>query len=377
MAAANTEVGSSFATDPEVMGETLWYSRCPVPTATSVALAHGFLSREFSPDGIGVKSLQDSDDPAVRLSHYTNDRVMMFREGGVVPPLWTRACGTPTTLLALAWIDQFQGLIALRDSEIDSPERIRGRRIGLPRRIGQPIDFPRAVHSFGIREALESVGLDEDDVEIVDIETAEPFITSGRDSATGSLYTAWENTRFQTAEVLALVRREVDLIYTAGGYGREIAALVDAVPVVDLSAGRQTGGWMGNHLRVLTVSTELLRHRHDLVVRYLAALVRAADWAAANERDAWRVIAAEVGLSEEWAKSGYHSGLPRHLRPAVNDGLLGALSLRAEFLFDRGFIERRLEVSEWLDPSALREAEQVELSDPASAGCHREGKAHD
>ncbi len=352
-----TEAATTLWGDSAGTTESLWYSRCPVPTATSVALAHGFFELEFGWDGIGVRSLQESNDPAVRLAHYTNENVLMFREGGIVPPLWARARGASTTLLGLAWIDQFQGLIALADSGIDSPAAIRGRRIGLPRRIGQPIDFPRALQSYGIRAALESVGLDESDVRIVDIETDEPFITSGESSATGSLYTAWENIRLQTAEVLSLVRRDVDLIYTSGGHGREIAALIDAVPVVDLSTGRATDEWIGNHLRILTVSTELLRERRDLVVRYVATLLRAADWAAANDAEAWRVAAAEEGLADEWAKRGYHASLPQHLRPAVDEGLLSALSRRADFFFERGFIERQLDVEEWLDRGPLREAE--------------------
>jgi ABC-type nitrate/sulfonate/bicarbonate transport system substrate-binding protein len=337
--------------------QVLWYSRCPVPTATSMALSRGFLAREFGPDGIQVRSLHESSDPAVRLSHYTNDQVPMFREGGVVPPLWARARGASTTLLALAWIDQFQGLVALRDSGVESPAAIRGCRIALPRRIGQPIDFPRAIQSYGIRAALRSAGLDEGDVVFVDIETDEPFLASGDNPAACSLYTAWENTRAQTAEVLALVRREVDVIYTSGGHGMEIAALIDAVPVVDLSTGRLAGPKGERHIRVLTVSTELLHERRALVTRYIAALIRAADWAAANENDAWRIIAAEVGLSEDWAKSGYASGLPQRLRPEVDDGLLEALGKRASFLFERGFIDSLVDISGWLDRKPLQDAQ--------------------
>src|SRR5712691_3842608 len=133
---------------------SLWYSRCPVPTATSVAIERGFLDREFGPDGICVRSLRDSSDPAVRLSHYTNEQAWMFREGGVVPPLWAVARQVRTRLIGLAWIDQFQGLIALRSAGIRSARDLRRRRVALPHRTGQPIDFPRAIHSYGIHHAL-------------------------------------------------------------------------------------------------------------------------------------------------------------------------------------------------------------------------------
>lgn len=85
-----TEAATTLWGDSAGTTESLWYSRCPVPTATSVALAHGFFELEFGWDGIGVRSLQESNDPAVRLAHYTNENVLMFREGGIVPPLWAR-----------------------------------------------------------------------------------------------------------------------------------------------------------------------------------------------------------------------------------------------------------------------------------------------
>jgi ABC-type nitrate/sulfonate/bicarbonate transport system substrate-binding protein len=332
---------------------TLWYSRCPVPTATSVAVAQDLFAAEFGGDGITVLSLHDSSDPAVRLSHYTNDRVLMFREGGIVPPLWARDRGASTTLLGLAWIDQFQGLIALRDSGIRSASDLRFRRIGLPRRVGQPIDFPRAVQSFGIRSTLASGGLSEADVVFVDIETTEPFLANRGDSAAGSLYTAWENTRAQTAELLALVRREVDAIYTSGGYGLQIAALIDAVPVAETSSRPPGCEWAGNHLRMLTVSTELLDRRADLVTRYLATLIRAADWASAHESEAWRVIAAETGLSDEWARLGYHRELPQRLRPKLDAALIDELGRRAAYLAEQGVVGGDVDIDQWVDSSPL------------------------
>ena len=42
----------------------LWYSRCPVPTASSVAIERGMLDEAFAPDGIAVQSLDASCDIA-------------------------------------------------------------------------------------------------------------------------------------------------------------------------------------------------------------------------------------------------------------------------------------------------------------------------
>jgi ABC-type nitrate/sulfonate/bicarbonate transport system substrate-binding protein len=334
----------------------LWYSRCPVATATSVAIEQGFFDRRFTPLGLAVRSLRSSNDPAVRLAHYTNDHPAMFREGGLVPPLWTKAKGTPTTLLALGWISEFQGIIVRRDSPIVAGTDLRGARIGLPRRVGQPIDFPRAIRGHGIVRCLTHVGLHESDVELVDLVSDEAFLTEAPPTHSGSLYTARENARSQTIEILALVRGEVDAIFTSGGYGREITELIDARVVVELP-GHGDDAW-GNHLRVLTVSTDLVTRHRELVVAYAAALFGAADWAHHHSRDAWRIVAAELGLAEEWATLGNDEATPSHLAPDLSDPLLDEATRRADYYHQRGFLERPVDFDAWLDPTVIDEVRQ-------------------
>ncbi len=50
--------------------DTLWYTRCPVPTAFSIAVQRGLLDEEFAADGVAIQSLRVSNDPAVRQSHF-------------------------------------------------------------------------------------------------------------------------------------------------------------------------------------------------------------------------------------------------------------------------------------------------------------------
>ncbi|HEY0713786.1 MAG TPA: ABC transporter substrate-binding protein, partial [Polyangia bacterium] len=40
--------------------DTIWYTRCPVPTATGLAYKLGWLAQEFAAEGIAVRTLQDA-----------------------------------------------------------------------------------------------------------------------------------------------------------------------------------------------------------------------------------------------------------------------------------------------------------------------------
>src|SRR6218665_1061864 len=46
--------------------DTLWYTRCPVPTGLGIALQKGWLEESFSSQCTTIQSLRESNDKAVR-----------------------------------------------------------------------------------------------------------------------------------------------------------------------------------------------------------------------------------------------------------------------------------------------------------------------
>jgi ABC-type nitrate/sulfonate/bicarbonate transport system substrate-binding protein len=327
-----------------------------MPSASSVAITEGWLARAFEADGIAVRSLGSASGEAERLAHYRHDHPALFREGGVVPPLWAVASGARTRLLGIGWEEQFQALIVGPGSDLKKPGDLRGRRIALPKKTEYPIDFDRALAHYGIRNCLTAAGVDKSEVVFVDVATEadphQPHTPSSGDPR-GSIYDIWSNVRSQRAELVALVRGDVDAVYAAGGHGLQMVARTGAEILVELTDYRAWGSWKGNHLRVLTVSEDLLQGKPDLVRRYAGALQRAAQWAASHENESLRIIAAEVGLAEAWMPLGYHPRTARHLQLEVSDAALGALDERAKFFFDRGVLDKTVDLEKWLDPSVL------------------------
>ncbi|WNZ27062.1 hypothetical protein HJG54_29540 [Leptolyngbya sp. NK1-12] len=76
-----------MAVTPGFTIQELWYTRCPVPTVSSLALDLGRLDHAFAAEGIRFRSLRASDDPAIRESHYSHKLPGPFREGGNVPAI--------------------------------------------------------------------------------------------------------------------------------------------------------------------------------------------------------------------------------------------------------------------------------------------------
>ncbi len=95
----------------------------------------------------------------------------------------------------------------------------------------------------------------------------EPYLPQAATAShSGSLFGAYTNRRLQTAEVLALIRGEVDAIYVTGGRGPDLEALLDVDVVFDIGAAGPTSLTINNITpAALTVSGALLDERPDLV----------------------------------------------------------------------------------------------------------------
>jgi ABC-type nitrate/sulfonate/bicarbonate transport system substrate-binding protein len=335
----------------------LWYTRCPVPTASSVAISQGWLDDEFASDGITVASLRASGATTVRESHFDHTQADSFRQGGNIPPIWTRSRGNDLRLIGLSWAEQYQAIVTLPGSGIDGPEDLRGRRFGRTRHVNDKIDFWHASALRGLTWALRAGGLGLEDVQLVDVEETQPFVPAHDASHSGSLFGAYTNRRLQAAEVLALIRGEVDAIYVAGGRGPDLEAFLDVHRVFDIQAQDDRELRISNIAPVaLTVSGRLLDERPDLVTRYVAASLRAAAWAEDHERETHRILAHEVGIAEELSAPAYTPEVHANLAFSLDDDLVAAIESQRDFLLEHGYIAESFDVREWIAPEPLAQA---------------------
>ncbi|GHG24920.1 ABC transporter substrate-binding protein [Streptomyces filamentosus] len=317
--------------------DTLWFTRCPVPTATGVAADRGWLAAEFAPDGIAVRSLQDAEPGADRAAHYTHGLPGLFREGGNVPALWARSRGRSTRLVGLTWIEERQVVLVAPGSPVRGAAALRGLRLAVPRH-EVPIDFWRAMALRGFEGALASAGLGLDDARPVDV------------PATG-------HSGQWAAELDALRRGAVDAVYVKGALAVESARRAGAEVAVELDALPDPVHRVNNGTpRPLTVDQELLDEHPELVDRFLAVLLRAADWAADRPEEVARILGAETGAGAEGVAGAYRPGTHRTLHPDLSDARLDLLARQEAALRAHGFLPEAVDVRAWADPGPLRRA---------------------
>ncbi|ATL32079.1 ABC transporter substrate-binding protein [Streptomyces formicae] len=330
--------------------ETLWFTRCPVPTATGIAADQRWLSAEFARDGIAVRSLQDLDpdaaDPAVdRQAHYTHALPGLFREGGNVPALWARSRGERTRLVGLTWIEERQAVLVAPGSGIRGAAALRGLRLAVPRH-DVAIDFWRAMALRGFDGALASAGLDLGDATPVDV------------SARG-YEGQW------AAELAALRRGDVDAVYVKGALAVEAARRAGAEVAVELDELPDRAHRVNNGTpRPITVHQDLLDDHPDLVARFLSVLLRAADWAADHPADVARILGAETGAGAAGVAGAYRPGTHRTLHPDLSEDRLSLLARQEEGLREHGFLPEPVDVRAWTDREPLRRAAELVRAEP-------------
>lgn len=341
--------------------DSLWYTRCAVPTASSLAFQHGWLQQSFAELGISLASVRAAEEVSVRESHYTNSLRNQFREGGNVPAIWARSLGQPTSVVGITWVDEFQAIVTRRHSDVRGVQQLRARRLGLPRHDGGLVDHGRASALHGFISALKVADIDKSEVTFVDVIT--PRLDIREDVATGVL----SDRRSKPSLLDALDSGEIDAAYIKGPRAIKQIRERGLEIVFELSAHPDPSIRVNNAVpRPITADRTLVIERPDLVARYLSVLLRTGRWAAQHPVETLRLVAHETGSSEADAGQAYGGSLHQRLVPSLDDHVVAGLREQKRFLEEEGFLAADFDFASWIVREPLELAKQSLAEQSAS-----------
>ena len=336
--------------------DTLWYTRCPVPTGLGIAIQQGWLDEAFRARGTKVSSLLESNDFATRESHFSHTLRNSVRPGGNMPAISARARGRDTRVIGLSWADETQLILAHPESGITSIKELKGRRFGLPNWKNVEIDFTRAQALRGLENALRLEGLAVSDVELVDQDIDGHYSDERAENVGGTLArrAGGSRARANNLEVIALLRGEVDAIFLKGAHGAQVANQFGLTTVIDTGAHPEPLIRSNNGTpRTLAVDGHLLDHHFDAAVTILDQVLRAEAWAQDHPTDVRRYLARETNASEYWVSIAYGEEAQKRLRTDLAEQSVAAIQDFTDFLHRWGFIPERFDTRDWIDRRPL------------------------
>jgi ABC-type nitrate/sulfonate/bicarbonate transport system substrate-binding protein len=350
-----------MAITPKSKIDEIWFTRCAgggrggVPTASGIAYKLGYLTAEFKNDGIALRTLQEDAGKELRHHHYDHQLSTLIREGGNLFAIPAKAQGAPTRLIGLTWIDEGQSILVRPDSDIRSPQQLKGRRLALPafnpvdiaeNRRGRSIARHMSLHGYD--GALASVGLTLKDVHLVEVGAGQDRTpdANARDNY-GSFWPSFE----------PLARGEVDAIYVKGAPAADGAAKHGFVVGIDLDKLPERRFRVNNGTpRPVTVHEYFLEHHYDLLVRFLRQTLRAAEWAKTNLKGVQEILQSETGATAEGVAKAYRAGFHQSLAPDLSADRVDLFRQQKDFLLVHGVLDRDFDLDAWIDRRPLEEA---------------------
>jgi ABC-type nitrate/sulfonate/bicarbonate transport system substrate-binding protein len=322
-------------------------TRSPVPAASGVAWALGWIAEEFGRDGITIQRVNESGLNIV-TTDLEHQQLHLFREGGNIKALAARAMGAPTRVIGLTWIDERQVIATRRGTALLDPAELRGMRVALPgfgRTPGESISRGMALH--GIVSALALGGLTLDDVVLVEV-PAPPFE-----------HTSVQGMRRLWLGLEWLAQGKVDAVYAKGAAAAEMVERLGLEVAVELDAYPSRMTRINNGTpRPIVVHQHMLDNHFDLVVRFLVQTLRAADWASTHLAELKPILARDTIAGIGGVEAAYRNSALRSLHPDLSPERIDMLRIQARFLWAHGLLSASVDVDSWIDPAPLAIATQ-------------------
>ncbi|MBW8882533.1 MAG: ABC transporter substrate-binding protein, partial [Asticcacaulis sp.] len=303
----------------------------------------GVLQREFLRENVYIVSVRENSTPAVRQGHLDHTLPNLVREADAATALWSHGLNGQSRLLALGRTWHCVSVVTRASQPIERLRDLAGRRLSIPKEAGA--FSPAQVRSLRAWESILGVAaIQHKDIEWAQVVADHPSVPFGD---------------IARREVEALLGGQTDVALLYGAKGLELARnahlkTVQLFTAQDIRANPRLSGL--TELRAVTVDSTLLDARDDLVVRILANLLDAADWARAFPKEALKQVALEGRVEVADAETAYGGLIGEGARLSLDADGVAALEGLQTWLKGRHLVPQDHGLDAWLRPEILEQA---------------------
>jgi len=385
LASAGT-VGSAFAAEEgsraviaEVKGKKtttisldwkeVYYTNCPLISASNVDQELGWTAEEFAK--IGVEFAYFRSRPETDwYPHYIHNQENLIRFGGLFPPIHVHADYRRTRMLGLTHVPYEGGCMLIRaGDDIFKMRDLKGKKIGITKSLNTlKNDWWRIQEHQGILAMLRMNGMTEKDVKLVDFPYPDDWYDDP-DMLTPMVNPSWwqlkrdhkHDLAFRPLET-ALLEGKVDAIYTQSKVFQHIQEATGGLAVIeDLSRYPDWRLQVANIPAIITCTDVMAEQHPELVVAFMKGMIRVGRWANEHKHASAAILNKQTYYLD--IEDTYRGIKHVDMVPNLSAQNLAMVNIGKNFMLKHGYIKNDFDVNKWAAPEFFEQAASELLED--------------
>mgnify|MGYP001819276350 FL=1 len=350
------------ATTVALNWKEVYYTNCPLVSASNVDQELGWTKEEYSKIGVDFAYFRSRRETNW-YPHYIHNQENLIRFGGLFPPIHVQADLRRTRLLGLTHVPTEGGCMMVRArDDIFRMSDLKGKKIGMTKSLNTiKNDWWRIQEHQQILLMLRLNGMTEKDVQIVDFPYPDDWYEDPK--MLEPLYnpTEWQLNRdhkhdlaFRPLET-ALLEGKVDAIYSQSKVFQHLQEATGQMKAIeDLSRYPDWTLQVANIPAVITCTDTMAEKHPELAVAFLKGMIRAGRWANEHKRAAAVILNKQTYYLDE--EDTYRGIEHVDMVPNLSPQNLACVDIGKDFMLKHKYIKNDFDVSKWAAPDFLEQA---------------------
>ena len=367
--AVKKEVDGKMTTTISLDWKEVYYTNCPLISASNVDQELGWTNEEFAK--IGVEFAYFRSRPETDwYPHYIHNQENLIRFGGLFPPIHVNADYRRTRMLGLTHVPYEGGCMMVRAKDnIFKMSDLKGKKIGITKSLNTlKNDWWRIQEHQGILAMLRLNGMTEKDVQLVDFPYADDWYDDP-DMLTPMVNPTWWQLKRDHKRDLAfrpletsLLEGKVDAIYSQSKVFQHIQEATGQMAAIeDLSKYPDWRLQVANIPAIITCTDVMAEEHPELVVAFMKGMIRVGRWTNENKRAASAILNKQTYYLDE--EDTYQGIKHMDMVPNLSSQNLERVNIGKAFMYKHGYIKNDFDVEKWAAPEFLAQAGKELLED--------------
>ena len=367
--AVKKEVGGKMTSTISLDWKEVYYTNCPLISASNIDQELGWTAEEFAKIGVDFAYFRSRPETDW-YPHYIHNQDNLIRFGGLFPPIDVMADKRRTRMLGLTHVPYEGGCMLIRaGDDIFKMSDLKGKKIGITKSLNTlKNDWWRIQEHQGILAMLRINGMTVKDVDLVEFPYPDDWYDNPEMLVPMVNPSWWQLKRdhkhdlaFRPLET-ALLEGKVDAIYTQSNVFQHIQEATGGLAVIeDLSRYPDWRLQVANIPAIITCTDVMAEQHPELVVAFMKGMIRVGRWANEHKRAAAAILNKQTYYLDE--EDTYQGIKHVDMVPNLSAQNLAMVNIGKDFMLSHGYIKNDFDVEKWAAPEFFEQAASELLED--------------